>query len=337
MNQQWGPKGCAGWGPFDAVTNALRQPRRVASQLAVAMVRDWLTVLAVPCGSVILTAPPRPPVAPVASMTLRQTVVRCTPYWRATRPWSNSAACDGPGPILAGMQPSSVPMPLTRPVGWSGGAAVTAGAAMGALVGARVACALAGWLLDSAGCAPAGAPAGVLVGAFLALVVLPLLGQRTRRGEHAAHHPAPTTTTAVRLVWLAIAAALGRWLAEAVVNRQMGLEGLLWLAILPVVLVAAAGLAMVAQGLVRRRGWARWAAVVACSLLGVTALVQVVDWIRALVRSRTLGWWGPATIDLVTAVLFLTVSVGVVVLLMTPATSRDFRSSRQPPAGTTGR
>lgn len=61
MNQQWGPKGCAGWGPFDAVTNALRQPRRVASQLAVAMVRDWLTVLAVPCGSVILTAPPGAP------------------------------------------------------------------------------------------------------------------------------------------------------------------------------------------------------------------------------------------------------------------------------------
>jgi hypothetical protein len=47
------------------------------------MVRDWLTVLAVPRGSVILTALPRTPVAPVASMTLRQTVVRYTPYWRA--------------------------------------------------------------------------------------------------------------------------------------------------------------------------------------------------------------------------------------------------------------
>lgn len=41
------------------------------TELAVAMVRDWLTALAVPCGSVILTAPPR---TPVASMTLRQTV-----------------------------------------------------------------------------------------------------------------------------------------------------------------------------------------------------------------------------------------------------------------------
>jgi hypothetical protein len=204
---------------------------------------------------------------------------------------------------------------------------------MGALVGARVACALVGWLLDSGGCAPAGA----LVGALLALVALPLLEQGTRRGEDAAHRPAPTTTTAARLVWLAIAAALGRWLAEAVVKPQMGLEGLAWMALLPVVLVAAAGLAMVAQGLVRRRGWARWAAVVAFSLLGVTALVQLVDWIRALVRVRTHGGWGPAPIDLVTQVLFLAFSVGVIVLLMSPATSRDFRSSGEPLAGTNGR
>jgi hypothetical protein len=239
--------------------------------------------------------------------------------------------------MLAGMQHSSVPMRLTRSLGWSGAAAVIAGAAMGAPVGARVACAVSSWLPGSGGCVPSGAPTGALVGALLAVVALPLLGQGTRRGEPAAHRPAPTTTTAARLVWLAIAAALGRWLAEAVVNREMGLEGLLWMALLPVVLVAAAGLAMVAQGLMRRRGWARWAAVVACSLLGVTALVQLVDWIQALVRSRTTGGWGPAPIDLVTQVLFLVISVGVVVLLMTPATSRDFRSSRQPPAGTNGR
>jgi len=204
-------------------------------------------------------------------------------------------------------------------------------------VGARVACALSSWLPGPGGCVPAGVPAGALVGALLALVALPLLGQGTRRGEHAAHRPAPTTTTAVRLVWLAIAAALGRWLAEGLLNPEMGLEGIGWMAILPVVLVAAAGLAVAAQGLMRRRGWARWAAVVAFSLVGVTALVQLVDWVRALVRSRTTGGWGPAPIDLVTQVLFLVVSVGVVVLLMTSATSRDFRSSRQSPAGTNGR
>jgi hypothetical protein len=235
------------------------------------------------------------------------------------------------------MQQPSFPTPLTRPIGWSGAAAMIAGAAMGAIVGAKVACSPGGWLLDVPGCAPSGAPTGALVGALLALGALPLLRQGTRRGEHAAHRPAPTTTTAARLVWLAIAAALGRWLAQAVVNPQMELEGVVWLALLPVVLVAAAGLAMVAEGLVRRRGWARWAAVVAFSLLGVTALAGLVDWIGALVRSRAYGWgWGPAPIDLVTAVLFLAVSVGVVVLLMTPATSRDFRSSRQPPAGTNG-
>ena len=239
--------------------------------------------------------------------------------------------------MLAGMQQPSLPTPLTRPIGWSGAAAVIAGAAMGAPVGARVACALSSWLPGPGGCVPAGAPTGALVGALLALVALPLLWQGTRLGEHAVHRPAPTTTTAARLVWLAIAAALGRWLAQAVVNRQMGLEGVAWMALLPVVLVAAAGLAMAAQGLVRRRAWARWAAVVAFSLVGVTALVQLVDWIRALVRSRTLGRWGPAPIDLVTQVLFLAISVGVVVLLMTSATSRDFQSSRQPPAGTNGR
>jgi len=239
--------------------------------------------------------------------------------------------------MLAGMQQPSLPTPLTRPIGWSGTAAVIAGAAMGALVGARVACALSSWLPGPGGCVPVGAPAGALVGALLALGALPLLGQGTRRGESAAHRPAPTTTTAARLVWLAIAAALGRWLAEGLLHPQMELEGVVWLALLPVVLVAATGLAMAAQGLMRRRGWARWAAVVASSLIGVTALVQLVDWVKALVRSRTTVGWGPAPIDLVTQVLFLAVSVGVVVLLMTSATSRDFQSSRQPPAGTNGR
>jgi hypothetical protein len=47
--------------------------------------------------------------------------------------------------------------------------------------------------------------------------------------------------------------------------------------------------------------------------------------------------WRPAPIDLVTPVLFLAISVGVIVLLMTPATRREFQSSRQPPAGTNGR
>jgi MFS family permease len=236
------------------------------------------------------------------------------------------------------MQQPSFPTRRNRPIGWSGAAAMIAGAAMGAIVGWKVACAPGGWLLDVRGCVPGGAPAGALIGALLALRALPLLRQGTRRGEHVVHRPAPTTTTAARLVWLAIAAALGRWLAEGLLHPQMELEGVVWMALLPVVLIAAAGLAMAAQGLLRRRGWARWAAVMAFSLLGVTALAGVVDWIRALVRSRTHGWgWGPAPIDLVTAVLYLAISVGVVVLLMTPATSRDFRSSRQPPAGTNGR
>jgi hypothetical protein len=259
--------------------------------------------------------------------------------------WSNRgrAACDGPGrsPMLSAMQQASFPTPLTRPIGQGGAAAVIAGAAMGAIAGARVACHLPGVLPGLGGCAPGGAPTGALVGALVALVALPLLRQGTRLGEHAAHRPAPTTTTAARLIWLAIAAALGRWLAERVLHPQMGLEGVGWLAILPAVLVGAAGLAMAAEGLLRRRGWARWAAVVAFSLVGVTALAGLVDWIKTLMSWRAHGW-GPVTaevvaVDLVTPVLFLAISVGVIVLLMTPATRRDFRSSRQPPAGTNGR
>jgi hypothetical protein len=291
------------------------------------------------------------------------------------------------------MRQPSFPTPRTRPISQSGATAVIAGAAMGAIAGARAACHLGGVLPGPDVCALGGAPAGALVGALVALGALPLLGQGTRPGEHAAHRPAPTTTTAARLVWLAIAAALARWLAEGLLHPQMGLEGVVWMGILPVVLVAAAGLAMAAQGLVGRRGWARWAAVVAFSLLGVTALAGLVDGIAPvddqatsgpagtaptapttpeaatgapapasatqattdalaptsatqattdapatgmLMRSRARGW-GPAPIDLVTAVLFLAISVGVILLLMTPATRRDFRSSRQPLAGTNGR
>jgi MFS family permease len=236
--------------------------------------------------------------------------------------------------MLSGMQQPSFPTRPTRPIGRGAAAAVIAGAAMGAVAGARVACLLASVLPGPGGCVPGGAPAGALVGALLALVALPLLGQGTRRGEPAAaHRPAPSTTTAARLVWLAIAAALARWLAEAPLHPQMGLEGVGWLALLPVVLVAGGGLAVAAEGLLRRRGWARWAAVVAFSLAGVSALAGLADWIGALVRSRASGL-GPLPIDLVTSVLFLAVSVGVIVLLMTPATRRDFRSSSRPRAAT---
>jgi hypothetical protein len=233
--------------------------------------------------------------------------------------------------MLAGMQQPSFPTPTTRPTGQSAAAAVLTGAAMGAIAGARVACSLSSWLPGPGGCVPGGFPAGALVAALLALVALPLLGQGTRPGEPAAHRPAATTTTAARMIWLAIAAALARWLTEGLLNPQMGLEGVAWMGILPALLVAAAGLAMAAQGLLRRRGWARWAAVVACSLLGLIALAGLGDWTRALLRSRVDGWGVPAervAVDLTTPALFLAISVGVVALLMSPATKRDFQSSR---------
>jgi hypothetical protein len=147
------------------------------------------------------------------------------------------------------MQQPSLPTRLPRPIGWGAAAAVLAGAAMGAPVGLRVACHLSSWLPGPYGCVPGGAPTGALVGALLALVALPLLGQGTRPGQPAAaHRPAPTTTTAARLIWLAIAVALGRWLTERVLNPYMELEGVVWLALLPALLVAAAGLATQPRG-----------------------------------------------------------------------------------------
>jgi hypothetical protein len=89
--------------------------------------------------------------------------------------------------MLSGTQQLSFPTRRTRPIGWSGAAAVIAGAAMGAIAGARVACHLRGGLLGLGGCAPGGAPTGALVDAVLALVALPLLGRQPGEGS-----PPPT-------------------------------------------------------------------------------------------------------------------------------------------------
>jgi hypothetical protein len=178
--------------------------------------------------------------------------------------------------MLAGMQQPSLPTRLTRPIGWSGAAAVIAGAALGALVG---------WLLDSGGCAPAG--------------------------------------------------ALGRWLAQAVVHPQMELEGVVWLALLPVSWSprrAGHG----GPGAVRRRGWARGRPWRPSRWLGSPHWSGW--WIgsgRWCARGRTGVGAGADRPGHCGAVPGL--QRRVVVLLMTPATSRDFRSSRQPLAGTNGR
>jgi hypothetical protein len=144
------------------------------------------------------------------------------------------------------------------PTGRGAVVAVVAGAAMGALAGARVACHLGGLLLFG-GCFPAGAQLGALV----AVAALPLLGEG----------PGGAST----------------------------------------------------------QGWARWAAAVAFSLLGTTALAGLADWIALFLRTRA-GPTGfePAPVDLITPLVFLAVCVGVVVLLLTPTTRGDFQSSGQP-------
>jgi hypothetical protein len=225
---------------------------------------------------------------------------------------------------MANVPSSSRP---TVAVGPGAVAAVAAGAAMGVLVGVRVACHVSSWMGGLTGCPPGGGPLGALAGALLALAALPLLREGTRRGSPAGHPPAPTTTAAVRLVWLAIAAALGRWLTEWALHPQMGLEGLALMAILPPLLAAVAVLAAVAAGLRRRRGWARWTAVVGFSLLGVTALFGLVEWAVAMARSPDAAL-EPPLVDLFAPLVFLVLCAGVVGLLLAPATRGDFRSPR---------
>ena len=204
---------------------------------------------------------------------------------------------------------------------------------MGSASGPVTACELSGalpWDLGGA-CAPTGAAWGALGGALLGLVAAPLVRSGRRRRQPAAHRPAATTWAAAGLVVAAVVAAVWVWLAELGASGE-GLTSLLLLWLGVPVAVGGAVLLVLASGLLRRRGWARWGVVVGFSLAGVAALAALL----AALAARGVGvagkrWMHQPLPELVPPVVFLLICAAVVVLLLWPSTARDFAASGQAP------
>jgi hypothetical protein len=211
--------------------------------------------------------------------------------------------------------------------------AALVGAAMGSASGPVTACELSAalpWNLCGA-CVPAGADAGALGGALLGLAAIPLGRSGRRRRQPAAHRPAATTWAAAGLVVVALAAAVWVWIA-ALGATGGGLDTLvlMWLGV-PVA-VGGAVLLVLASGLLRRRGWARWGVVVGFSLAGAAALAALL----AALAARGVGvagkrWMHQPPPELVPPVVFLLISVAVVALVLLPSTASDFAASGQAP------
>jgi hypothetical protein len=104
----------------------------------------------------------------------------------------------------------------------------------------------------------------------------------------------------------------------------------MWLGV-PVA-VGSAVLIVLASGLLGRRGWARWGAVVGFSLAAVAALAALLAALAVLDVGVTGNpWLNQPLPELVPTVVFLVVSVAVVVLLLVPPTAGDFSATRQAP------
>jgi hypothetical protein len=219
-----------------------------------------------------------------------------------------------------------------RRAGWSTVGAVLVGAAMGGVSGAVTACELSAALLwEVGGCVPTGAAKGAVGGALLGLVAAPLGRSGGRRRQPAAHRPAATTWAAAGLVLAAVAAAVWVWIAEWGATGG-GLDSLvlMWLGV-PVA-VGSAVLIVLASGLLGRRGWARWGAVVGFSLAAVAALAALLAALAALDVGVTGNpWLNQPLPELVPPVVFLVVSVAVVMLVLVPPTARDFAATRRAP------
>ncbi|HEX8132772.1 MAG TPA: hypothetical protein VF880_05010 [Actinomycetes bacterium] len=211
-----------------------------------------------------------------------------------------------------------------RWAGWATARVVLAGAALGAAGGPVAACELSGVVAPTfGGCAPAGAAAGALAGTLTGLAAAPLARTGSSRRRPAAHRPAGSTRAAASLVVAAAVAAALVWAAEWAATEE-GLEQLVLLVLGLGVAAGGAVLVLLALGLLRRRGWARWGAVVGFSLAAVAALSGLLGTVNGGAATR------PA--ELAPPVVALAVSLAVVVLVLVPATARDFRSAGQPPA-----
>jgi hypothetical protein len=202
------------------------------------------------------------------------------------------------------------------------------GSASGPVTACELAAALPG---DYSGCVSAGAVAGALGGALLGLVAVPLGRCGRRRRQPATHRPAATTWAAAGLVVAALVAAVWVWTAELGATGG-GLDSLVlqWLGV-PVA-VGSAVLVVLASGLLRRRGWARWGAVVGFSLAGVAALAALLAALAAQqVGAARNPWLHQPLPEPVPPAVFLLVSIAVVVLLLLPPTAEDFAASGQAP------
>jgi hypothetical protein len=223
--------------------------------------------------------------------------------------------------MRAGASPGPV---AARWAGWAIAGVVLAGAALGAAGGPVAACELSGALAPTVGgCAPAGVAAGALAGVLTGLAAAPLARAGSSRRRPAGHRPAGSTLAAALLVVAAAVAAAWVWAAEWAATGD-GLEQLVLLVLGLGVAAGGAMLILLALGLLWRRGWARWGAVVGFSLGAVAALSGLLGRVNAGA--------GTPPAELVAPAVALAVSVAVVVLALVPATARDFRSAGQPAA-----
>lgn len=232
----------------------------------------------------------------------------------------------------------SAPTPTGRVRPRAGVAALFVGAGMGAAAGSVAGCQLSAALgplgdrVFGSGCAPLGGVGGALVGALLGAWALPLLRFGTGRRQPAAASPAGTTRAAAWLVVAIVVAAVGFWAAvfAATVRDGAGLEALGALLIGILAAVGGSAFLVLAWGLLRRRGWARWVATVACSLGAAAALSWLLHVGAALLRwpeDLAQVSFAPKGTDLLPPGVFLLASVVVVALLLTPATGWDFQAA----------
>jgi hypothetical protein len=237
------------------------------------------------------------------------------------------------------MQPRFSTPEAVPPSRWAAVWATLAAVAMGAATGPVAACELFAALALGDGCVPAGVAVGAVAGALIGPTTAPLYRYGSRRRQPAAHRPAVTTSAAAVLIMAAVGAAAWTWINEWAATLG-GLDQMPVLLAGLAVAVGGAVLLALASGLLRRRGWARWGAVVGFSMAAVAALFALLAAVRAGVASDVANQdeagRGPG--ELVPPIVFLLMSVAVVWLALSPATARDFRASggQPPPRGAGG-
>jgi hypothetical protein len=134
------------------------------------------------------------------------------------------------------------------------------------------------------------------------------------------------------LVVTAVVAVAWVWITEWLATED-GLEQMVLLLVGFGTVIGGAALIVLALGLLRRRGWARWGAVVGFSLAAFAALSGLLATAGVVLEPDVAGEAGGARslAELVPPVVSLVVSVAVVVVVLLPATARDFRKIGQLP------